>query len=161
MKLPDQILPVLRKVSSDHSLPIELWKASNGNRIMAAFSDLAMKIDLVDIDVQGLPKGYGLLKVLFRWETECQFGGWNAFDWAPETATIVNAYSEVGLQGEAKAIARAADAWLKSPDDYDAITTAYSTETHEHSVDIDRLEYLVDYFCRNAEELFYETTVST
>lgn len=157
MKIPGQIVPTLRKVSASQSAPLEFWQLDDGRRIMDCFSELAAQLAVSDIDVSSLPKGYRLSSLLFQWENECQAEGWNAFDWTPNIKQVVEAYAEVGLSREGKAIERAADTWARSPDDYAAVTAAYEQEKSEAESDFDRLEYLVDYFCERSAEMFYES----
>jgi len=156
MKIPDAVLPALRKATSSCSLQLEFWKSDSGDRIMDCFFELAICLTIAKLDFLKLPKGYGLATLLFRWESECQTEGWQAFEWIRDISKVAEAYSEVGLRGEGDAISRAAAAWKKSNGSADAATTAYNIQLHPYSVDLDRLEYLVDYFCERASEMFYE-----
>ncbi len=124
---------------------------------MDCFIKLAAELTVSEINLSSYPKGYRLSCLLFQWEHECQAEGWNAFDWTPNIKQVVEAYSEVGLLGEGKAIEKAADAWLRSPEDYAAVSAAYGQERSEAERDLDRLEYLVDYFCERSAEMFYES----
>lgn len=167
MRLPVEILPLLEKVGPEHSLPVELWKGNDSNRIKDAFSALATELDLSELDLQTLPKGYGLLSTIFNWERECLFEGWNAFHWMSEPAEVVQVYAEVGLPEESRAIERALEVWLDLTEDEteedesdDAITAAYEKERHAHSDHEERFRYLVDFFCTHANKLFYESEVS-
>ena len=156
MKLPDQVKPVLEKVAAKFRLPVELWHSENGPRILDAFCELAAKLDESELDPDQLPDGYLLLALLFGWESECQFEGWNAFAWKRnEIGAIVVAFRLVGLADEASALSRAFEAWLADHDDHDAISRAYGEGTNSMS-DSDRMEYLTDYFCNHAAEMFYE-----
>ena len=163
MKLPAEISPLLEKVASEHSLPAELWKGNDYNRIKDAFSSLSVELHSSELDLRALPKGYGLLSTIFNWERERLFEGWNAFHWMSEPTEVVQAYAEVGLPEESRAIERALGVWLaltedetEEDDSDDAMTAAYEKERHARSDHEERFSYLVDYFCTHANKLFYD-----
>ena len=118
--------------------------------------ELAAELAISNLKLNALPKGYRLVATLFQWENECQTEGWNAFEWTPDIAEIVQAFYEVGLTQESEAISRAAAAWALSGEDYDAADEAYHEQSNGYKIDLDRFEYLVDYFCEHADEIFYE-----
>ena len=123
---------------------------------MACFSTLAAELSLSGLDLGSLPAGYRLATVLFNWENECQREGWNAFAWTPDIDSVAQAYVEVGLGDEAAAISRAAAAWRIDKDNLDGINAAYDDGPNVHTIDDDRFEYLVDYLCERATQLFSE-----
>lgn len=61
---------------------------------------------------------------------------------------------EVGLGDEAAAISKAATAWRMDNSDFVGINVAYGDGPNLHPIDLDRLEYLVDYLCERAQQLF-------
>jgi hypothetical protein len=158
LHIPEQIIPILRKVAAASSLGLEFWHADDGNRIMDCFFDLATELTLSELELQPtLPAGYRLVALLFQWESECQSEGWNAFAWTPNIGEVVQAYSDAGLDVEGGAISRAAAAWAINHDDEVTISAAYSEKPNPYSVDQDRLEYLVNFLCERADQLFYAT----
>ena len=173
MKLPAEILPLLEKAASEHSLPVELWKGNDRNRIKDAFSSLAVALYSSELDLRTLPKGYGLILTIFNWERERLFEGWNAFHWISEPTEIVQAYAEVGLAEESRAIESALGVWLaltedeteqdetEEEDSDDAMTAVYEEARHAHSDHGEQISYIVDYFCTHANKLFYESELST
>jgi len=157
LQIPEQVLPILERIKTANSLPLEFWHADNGNRIMDCFFALAAELTLSELDLQPLPAGYRLVALLFQWESECQSEGWNAFAWTSNINEVAQAYSDVGLEIEGTAISRAAAAWSTDHDDDVAINVAYNEGRNPYSGDLDRLEYLVDFLCERAGELFYQS----
>jgi hypothetical protein len=131
MKIPEIVFPILKNVASANSLTLEFWTSENGNRIMDCFFELAAGLAIAKLDLSPLPKGYGLVAVLFQWEHECQSGGWNAFEWMPNVEKISKSYSDVGLPEEANAVSRAWFAWKNSGHDFDATNLAYNEVSHQ------------------------------
>jgi hypothetical protein len=156
MKLPDSVVPLLKQVASKHKLPLELWEAENGHRIMDAFFELAAELERSDLEADRLPKGYLILSLLFCWESACQFEAWNAFAWQrDQLGAILEAFDTVGLQSEAAALKLAHAAWQRNKEDHAGIVEAYCS-VQGNLGESERLEYLTDYFCSHAAELFYE-----
>jgi hypothetical protein len=165
MKLPAEVLPLLESVATEHALPIELWKGNDRATIKDAFSSLAIGLASSELDLHALPRGYWLLSTVFDWERERLFEGWNAFEWVSEPADVLRAYEEIGLRDEACAIGRALEVWqrlakIDSPteefDIDDATNAAYEHKLHPYSDHDKRFQYLVDFFCANANSIFYE-----
>ena len=97
-----------------------------------------------------------LVAYLFDWEAQCQFEAWHAFgNRMADVHRTIEAYREVGLEGEANALVRALAAWRASDGDIEQTSAAYAQERHDYSVDLDRMEYLACYFVDNAARLFY------
>jgi hypothetical protein len=155
MHIPEEVRATIEDIARSHGLPAEMWKGDDGYRIMDGFFELALVLKRSGKKLHALPRGYSLLVTLFRWEAECQSESWNAFQWTEDIKSVIQAYSHVGLEAEARAIDRARLAWQSRSGDYDAANAAYAQWTHAYSSESKRLEYLVDYFCLNAHELFY------
>lgn len=155
MQLPEEIIVLLGKAAHSNGLPLEMWKAENGDRILSGFFDLASLLAQSGLDLSGLPSGYALLATIFRWEAECQCESWNAFEWTNDVNAVIQAYTRLGLGEEAAAIERAAHAWRNSDGNYDTTLAAYGNGLNPYSNEELRLEYIVDYCCANADDLFY------
>ena len=156
LRIPERVSETLQKVAASQSMPMEFWQCDDMNRIIDCFAELAPQLTISGLNLSTLPKGYLLVALLFQWENECQFEGWNAFEWTPDITQVIDAYSSVGLPAESRAIARAAAAWKMTPQDDDAISVAYAQGENEKTTDIERLEYLAAYFCERADEMFFE-----
>jgi hypothetical protein len=110
-----------------------------------------------DIEESEVPRGYMVLAHLFDWEADCQFDGWGAFKNISqlEFDRICSYFGEVGLEGEAVSLRHQMSVFRQGPDDQEALVQAASLHRHPYSGDLDRLEYLTEYFCEHASELLY------
>lgn len=157
MKLPDSIIPLLETITSrnDERTP-EFW-LSDDPALIDEYVDLANQIFLCGLDPNDLPQGYSLVAALFDWESNCQMSGWYAIEnRASEIERVAEAYRKVGLEAEGTAILAAAQAWSESSGDSDATGRAYSEVPNRFRKDVDRWQYLISFFNKNARELFYE-----
>ncbi|XAH22530.1 hypothetical protein AAFF27_21365 [Xylophilus sp. GW821-FHT01B05] len=158
--LPANVVPILEATSKSPLVaagtPLELWRAANHRTWVASFTELGIALFNSDLDESTLPHGYALVAYLFDWETQCQFDGWDALDNRSNTLhRVIAGYEEVGLSGEARALARAFSAWNESGGDHTATSEAYDEVSHEYTVDLDRLDFLACYFVDHADRLFY------
>ena len=119
--------------------------------------ELASLLTLSDLAEQDVPFGYVMLAALFSWEAECQFDGWGAFGNISdqEFQRLCSFYSQVGLEDEAKSLAEQMRSYKNDPEDLNALNLPFSSTEHNLSGDLDRLEYLTQYFCDNADKLLY------
>lgn len=159
--LPAVLAPLLAEVARDlrkPELPPDFWTIAHGPTILDAFQSLAALLMLSDIAENEIPKGYVMLTYLFDWETQCQFDGWGAFAniRKHEFERILGFFSDVGLSAEADSLRTQMDAYLLNPEDIEALNRAAERSRHPLSSDLDRLEYLTQYFCDNADALLYE-----
>lgn len=159
-QLPASIVPILESVVRSpgvaRGLPLEFWRHDDHRTWIDAFMELAVQLWACDLAEEELPRGYGLIALLFDWEMQCQFSGWHAFSSRElEMDRILRAFEAVDLGDEAVALRRAFAAWRETAGDLDATNAAYGEGRHAYSVDLDRLEYLAGYFIDHADELLY------
>ena len=160
MILPANVIPILEATVKSpvlpRGLPLEIWRADDHRVWVNAFMELGIALFNSEIPEDDLPPGYALVAHLFDWEAQCQSESWQAFSNRASTInSVIDAYNVVGLPQEAEALRYARAAWNASSGDFGAASAAYGTVTHQHSVDLDRLEYLVCHFVDNADSLFY------
>lgn len=153
--------PLLRKAVSmfaHKKLPLDFWTIDHGPTILDGFSGLAPVILASGVAEEAIPPGYLQLAVLFDWEAQCQFNGWGAFDnvSADRFAAILAGFTEVGLVAEADSLRRQMEAFQAHPDDLEQWIIAAQEGRHAFSGDLDRLEYLTQYYCDHADRLLYE-----
>jgi hypothetical protein len=159
-QLPPNLLPLLEEVCSRvpaRDVPLDFWRIESGPKILDAFLDLAALLVQSTLEEGSVPRGYVLLAYLFQWEADCQSDGWGAFGNvnAAEFKRICDFYREVGLEKESNSLAHQMAAYSDNPSDQVALFEAADAHRHDLSGDLDRLEYLTQYFCDNAEELLY------
>ena len=156
MRLPESIRPILEKITNRTDDKIEFWNYAHGEQLTDLFFQLSSELILSELDENSLPKGYKLVAYLFYWEQNCQFSGWFAFENLKDSIdSIVQAYRDIGLVGEANGIAKAMEEWFRSDGDDVKVGEAYSSVENQYKVDFDRFNYFNDYFNDN-KELFYE-----
>jgi len=160
-RLPPAMEPLLRKavsVFAHKKLPLDFWRIDDGPTILDGFSALAPMILGAGLPDEAIPSGYLQLAVLFDWEAQCQFNGWGAFENvdAARFAAILAGFKEVGLVAEADSLRRQMDAFQAHPDDPEQWFMAAQEGQHAFSGELDRLEYLTQYYCDHAERLLYE-----
>ncbi|SHG64324.1 hypothetical protein [Massilia sp. CF038] len=159
-QIPPAMVPLLQKAASvfpHKKLPLTFWTIDHGPTILDTFSALAPLILRAGLPVADIPHGYLLLAYLFDWEAQCQFNGWGAFENVSDEqfAAIVAGFTEVGLVAEADSLRTQMAAFRAYPDDLEHWFTAAQEGQHAFSGDLDRLEYLTQYFCDHADELLY------
>lgn len=160
-QLPAAMAPLLRKavsVFAHKKLPLDFWRVDHGPTILDGFSALAPVILNAGLPDEAIPPGYLQLAILFDWEAQCQFNGWGAFDNIDDArfAAILAGFEEVGLAAEADSLRRQMDAFHAHPDDLEQWLMAAQEGRHAFSGDMDRLEYLTQYYCDHADRLLYE-----
>lgn len=159
-QLPMAVTPLLAKVlrGLGRNAPLDFWTIDHGPTILNGFCELASLLELSDIDEDKIPYGYILLTRLFNWEAACQFGGWGAFASISdkEFKAVLQCFNETGLSDEAESLQVQMIAYQKNPDDLEALFFSAQQKAHALSGDLDRLEYLTQYFCDHADELLYE-----
>ena len=160
MKLPKNILPLLEQVRANiplRDVPLDFWQIDSGPHILDGFMELASALQLSDLEEEDVPHGYVVLTTLFSWEAECQFDGWTAFDNVAddEFERICEFFKEVGLPAEAISLTEQMRVYCADPDDAEALYEICSSTEHSLSRDLDRLEYLTQYFCDHADSLLY------
>ena len=160
--LPDEIVPILETVQSrifSKDTPLDIWKIDYGPSILDGFMDLAAHLQLASLDgnsPEKWPAGYLMLMVLFNWEAAVQADGWTQYFESSdgEIEGVCMLFKHVGLPDEADSICRAREAAV-----YDSktevVAKAYGAKLHDYSVDLNRLEYLTQWFCDGADELLY------
>jgi hypothetical protein len=159
--LPLIVQPLLEKVRARipaRNVPLDFWQIDSGPLILDGFMDLASLLMLSDLREEDVPRGYLMLSYLFDWEAQCQSDGWSAFGHKSltEFERICGFYGEVGLADEAASLWAQMAAFRRNPDDHSGMEEVASSKSHELSGDLDRVEYLTQYFCDHAEELLYE-----
>jgi hypothetical protein len=162
--LPDEVVPILETVQSrffSKDTPLDFWIIDHGPSILDGFMDLATQLQLAIFaghSAEKWPGGYIMLMVLFNWEAAAQSDGWSQYFESSdgEIDGVCMLFSHVGLPDEAKSIRRA---WAAADSDSDStvVADAYGAHLHEYSVDLDRLEYLSQWFCDAADELLYRS----
>lgn len=160
-QIPPAMLPLLRRaamVFPHKKLPPDFWRNDHGPTILDGFSALAPLILGAGLPDAAIPPGYRMLALLFDWESQCQFNGWGAFENVndAEFAAILQGYASVGLVAEATSLRKQMDAFLAHPDDLEPMLLAAEAHRHAFSGELDRLEYLTQYFCDHADALLYE-----
>ena len=160
MQLPSNVVPLLEQVRRRipvRNVPLDFWQIESGPRILDGFMDLASVLTLSDLREEDVPHGYVVLACLFSWEADCQADGWGAFAnvGEEEFERICSFYSEVGLEAEAKSLVEQMRVFKAEPNNSEALDRAVSSTRHELSGDLDRLEYLTQYFCDHADQLLY------
>jgi hypothetical protein len=159
--IPDELVPILETVQShffSKDTPLDFWRIDDGPSILDGFMDLATQLQLAIFAghaAEKWPAGYIMLMVLFNWEAAAQADGWSQYFESSddEIDGVCMLFSHIGLPDEAESIRRARAA-ADSDSDTD-VADAYSAQIHEYSVDLDRLEYLAQWFCDGADELLY------
>lgn len=164
MKLPPEVMPILEKVRAGiprANVPYDFWQIDHGPSILDGFMEMASQLMASDLREETLPRGYVLASYLFDWEAQCQSDGWGAFGNVSDQhfARILSFYREVGLGEEAASLLAQRAAYRANPSDAAALQTAVNSTQHEYSGDLDRLEFLTQYLCDNAEPLFYEAEI--
>ena len=164
MDVPSAIQPILERVRAGipgRGVPLDFWQIDDGPSILDGFMELAAQLMSSDVREEDLPRGYIVLAYLFNWEAQCQSDGWGAFGNVSEGEfeRILSFYREVGLDEEADSLVAQRSAYLKDPGDTVALQAAVDESEHELSGDLDRLEFLTQYFCDNAAVLFYEERI--
>jgi hypothetical protein len=159
-QLPASVVPLLEQVRArmpQRDVPLDFWRIDSGPRILDGFMDLAALLSDSDLEEESVPRGYVLLAHLFAWEAGCQCDGWGAFGNIParDFDRICLMFTEVGLEAEARALAQQMKAYRADPADAAALAQAAAECRHALSGDLDRLEYLTQYFCDHADELLY------
>lgn len=159
VQIPPSVIPLLEEVVRSPALagfPLEIWKAQDHRRWADAFMAFGSLLFQSELPEESLPLGYAQVTYLFDWEAQCQFSGWYAFENRAGTMDhVLESYAQIGLEAEAKALSAALKAWQGSNGSHEAASEAYNQFRHEHSVDLDRLEYMVCHFVDKAESLFY------
>ena len=165
MNLPEEIVPVLEIVRGrffSEDTPLDFWVAEQGQPLVSGFMDLASQLQLALFDghsPEEWPEGYLMLMVLFNWEAGAQADWWSQYfeSTDAEIDSVCMLFNHVGLPEEAESIRRAreAAAAVDSSSDTEVIANAYRAKPHKYSVDLDRLEYLAQWFCDGADELLY------
>lgn len=153
--------PLLEQVRARipaRNVPLDFWQIDAGPLILDGFMDLARVLMLCDLREEEVPKGYAMLAYLFDWEAQCQSDGWGAFGNTPLPvfARICHFYRAVGLVDEATSLMAQMAAFQNDPEDREGMQEALASTRHELSGDLDRMEYLTQYFCDHATELLYE-----
>lgn len=159
-RLPANVVPFLEKVRAripQRDVPLDFWRIDSGPKILAGFLELAALLVQSELEEADVPRGYVVLAYLFKWEADCQADGWGAFGSTParDFQRICSMFAEVGLEAEALSLAHQMKAYLADPNDSASLAQAAAAFEHELSGDLDRLEYLTQYFCDHAEELLY------
>jgi len=156
MKLPEEILPILAKITDGKECELEFWKTLEGDSLIDMYMDLSSELIMSDIEQDSIPIGYVHLAYVFYWETNCQFSGWYAIEnKQDEMPMILSCYEAIGLNSEAKALEAAVSEWFASEQDHDRVGAAYSSVPNKYSDEDDRFEYLADYFTKNATKILY------
>jgi hypothetical protein len=163
MQLPPNIVPVLESVRALRHLrgiPLEFWQHGNRRTVVDAFMALASALMQSDLREEDVPHGYVVLAFLFDWEAACQSDGWGAFgNIAPaDFERVCGCFAEVGLPEEAASLRHQMAAYFADPGDLAALNAAAAVHRHPLSGDLDRLDYLADYFREHAAELLYLPT---
>lgn len=158
--LPSILLPHLEALRSRipaRNVPLDFWQIDSGPKILNGFMDLASVLMQSDIDEREVPKGYVMLAYVFDWEASCQSDGWGAFrNIGPDQFERVCEYFEqLELPAEARSLRHQMEIYRRSPDDHEALVQASDRFAHPLSGDLDRLEYLTQYFCDHADALLY------
>ena len=161
MRLPAALVPLLeqvRRANARHGAPLEFWRMEHGPAIFdgfAALADLLMQSELTEDEV---PRGYVMLAHLFQWEVNFNVNGWGALDNISEIdfETLCGYFGEVGLAGQARSLGLRMAAYRRNPEDMGALIRAGADVPGDIPGDIERAEYLTQYFCDHADELLYE-----
>ena len=162
--LPAELIPILETVQSrifSKDTPLDFWRIDHGPSILNGFMDLAAHLQLAILDghsAEKWPAGYLMLMVLFNWEAAAQADGWSQyFDSSDrQIDSVCRLFIHVGLHDEAASIRRAREA-ADCDSDTAVVASAYGAHLHKYSVDLDRLEYLTQWFCDGADELLYRS----
>ncbi|WP_020210275.1 hypothetical protein [Gilvimarinus chinensis] len=157
MKVPDSVVPLLQKVTSQRACEIEFWRYLKEEDFLDSLFQLSDELMLSEIEESSLPEGYFLVAYIFNWETNCQFSDWYAIEnKRDEMEKIILCYREVGLYSEAAALTKAVKAWEVSQRDEAAVSLAYKSVSNKYSDEDVRFEYLADFFSRYSDSCFYE-----
>jgi hypothetical protein len=163
MRPPTIVVPLLEEVRTvvlGHGVPQDFWTIDSGPKILDGFMELAALLMASDLRESEVPHGYVLLAYLFKWEADCQSDGWGAFGniSSRDFERIRSFFCEVGLEAEASSLAHQMAVYQADPSNMEALVEACQVTRHALSGDLDRLEYLTQYFCDHANELLYEGT---
>lgn len=159
-RLPSRMVPYLEDVRArvvGRGAPLDFWQIDSGPKILEGFMELACVLPSSETKGGDVPRGYRLLQRLFEWEAACQADGWGAFGniGDEEFVEVCDFYREVGLSDESKSLETEMAAYREDPGDMDALQEAADETSHELSEDLDRLEWLTQYFCDHADRLLY------
>jgi len=162
--LPNELIPILETVQSrffSNDTPLDFWEIDHGPSILNGFMDLAAHLQLAIFEghsPEKWPVGYMMLMVLFNWEADAQADGWSQYFESSDAEIdgVCMLFKHVGLPDEAESVRRAYEA-ADCESDTDVVADAYGAQAHEYSVDLDRLEYLTQWFCDGADELLYRS----
>lgn len=161
MRIPPDVVPLLQQVllSLPHrrGLPLEFWNHDHQASVLDAFMAFASALMRSDLREEDLPQGYVMLAYLFHWEADCQADGWGAFGNIDSRnfKQVCGFFAEVGLHDEAVSLRHQMAVYEAHPDDHTALNAASEAHRHPLSGDLDRLDYLSQYFCEHAERLLY------
>lgn len=156
MRLPEEILPILEKITEIKGCETEFWKSLEGYDLTEMWFQLSSELLMSDIEEYTIPNGYVLLAYIFDWESNCQFSGWYAIEnKKDELDKIQDCYRQVGLESEANALAKAKEAWFKSNQNHEIVGEAYRSEPNDYREANDRFDFLSSYFSANASSLLY------
>jgi|CXWL01.1.fsa_nt_gi hypothetical protein len=158
MSIPTAVMPLLeqvRRTLPGRDVPLAFWQLDSGKAILDGFMDLAGRLKKSDIDLELLPKGYEIVALLFSWESECRSEGWGAFENTSEGdfERVCCLFGEVGLERESLSLRAQMISYQADPADIEALVSVGERMRHEYSDDLDRLEYLTQYLCDNADSL--------
>ena len=159
--LPPIVVPLLERVRARipaRNVPLDFWLIESGARILDGFMSLASELVISDLSEHEVPRGYVVLAHLFSWEADCQSDGWGAFgNIDPDDFERVCRYFEedVDLAPEAKSLRHQMSVYEQDPDNHEALAAAAALYRHPLSGDLDRLEYLTQYFCDHAVQMLY------
>lgn len=158
MGIPAEVVSILKRVGDElpvRNVPLAFWQLDQGKLILDGFMSLASHLRIDEVDLSRLPLGYEIVEVLFGWESDCQFDGWGAFAnvGEEEFERICKLFETVGIPDEANSLRSEMEAYLLDSDNMEALNRVADEHRHSLSVDLDRLEFLTQYLCDNAEEL--------
>lgn len=161
--LPGLIIPLLDKVRRKipaRDVPLDFWQIDSGPKILDGFMDLASLLTLSELEEHQIPHGYVLLTHLFSWEADCQSDGWGAFGniGIADFERVCRYFEEVNLAQEAESLRHQMSVYQQEPDNLEALMASARQHAHALSGDLDRLEYLTQYFCDHADRLLYTAT---
>ncbi len=155
-RTPNRIRPVLENLRQymigfypGREFPIEFWKIKDDDIFFEALGYLPLQmITEFGENIPELPEGYRLAFPIFLIEDDYHFNGWtaltNAGEWLLPSA--ISAYSRIGMDSEAAALAAALTAIREESDDEDAAERAYKSVSNSYIDDDLRNDTLLKFF---------------
>ena len=161
MKLPNQVIPILEKITGKKGPEIEFWNYLSGDCLddIDMFIQFSNELMISNINEESLSEIYILVMYIFHWEISCQFSAWYAIpNNEDDMDKIISCYRAIGLESEADALTKTVEAWFSTNENLDKVSEAYKSVQNKYSNENVRFSYLCDYFSKNSRFFYKNST---